>query len=232
MVKIFLDAGHGGSDSGAIGNGIHEANITLKLVLKTRDYLVRNYSNAEIMLSRDSDKTISLDARTDKANAWKADVFVSIHVNSATASATGFETFIHPITGADTKSLQNVMHNEIFNQIKGGNIIDRGKKQANFHVLRESNMSAILTENLFINNSTDASKLKNDAFLNMLAKGHARGLAKFFGLKEKELATTPTKDNVLYQVITGTFQEKQNAVEQVANLKKLGYDSYIIEKDK
>lgn len=234
MPKIFLDAGHGGSDSGAIGNGIQEADITLKLVLKIRDYLISNYSNIQIMVSRDNDKTVSLDARTNLANKWGADVFISVHVNSAAASATGFETFIHPITSAKTKALQNMMHYEILDQIKGEGVRDRGKKQANFHVLRESDMSAILTENLFINNSVDAAKLKSVMFLNKLAKGHAIGLAKFFGLNEKEAATSPTPINneTLYQVITGTFSDRANAEAQVAKLKSHGYDSYIIEKDK
>lgn len=71
-------------------------------------------------------------------------------------------------------------------------------------------------------------------FLNKLAKGHAIGLAKFFGLNEKEAATSPTPINneTLYQVITGTFSDRANAEAQVAKLKSHGYDSYIIEKDK
>lgn len=233
MVKIFLDAGHGGTDSGAIGNGLQEADLTLQIVLKTRSYLKANYENLEIMCSRESDVSRSLVQRTNNANDWGADVFVSVHINSATASATGFETYIHPITKAKTKALQNIMHTEIMEQIKGENIRDRGKKQSNFHVLRESDMSAILTETLFINNPVDASKLKSDAFLDRVAKGHAVGLAKFFGLTEKS-RTTPIEPNgaELFQVITGTYSTRANAETQVEKLKKDGYESYIIAKDK
>lgn len=232
-MKIFLDAGHGGTDSGAIGNGLQEADITLKIVLKTRNYLKEHYENVEIMLSRDKDVTVSLYTRTNQANKWGADAYVSVHVNSATASATGFETYIHPITEAKTKALQNMLHYEILDQIKNDGIRDRGKKQANFHVLRESDMSAILTENLFINNSADATKLKSEAFLDKLAKGHAIGLAKFFGLTEKT-AIVPfiPSDGEMYQVIAGTFSDRANAETQVAKLKKDGYESYIIAKDK
>lgn len=233
MVRIFLDAGHGGTDSGAIGNGLHEADIVLKIVLKIRDYLKANYEDIEIMLSRESDDAVTLYTRTNQANKWGADAYVSVHVNSATASATGFETFIHPITGANTKALQNMMHAEILEQIKRDNIVDRGKKQANFHVLRETDMSAILTENLFINSSSDSAKLKNDSFLDKLAKGHSLGLAKFFGLPKKKVPTPIVPDDrTFYQVITGTFTEKENAQKQVEKLKKSGYESYIIAKDK
>ncbi len=62
---------------------------------------------------------------------------------------------------------------------------NRGKKRANFHVLRESNMPAVLTENGFIDNSSDAAKLKSDAYLNRIALGHANGIAQALGLRPK-----------------------------------------------
>lgn len=239
MVKIVLDPGHGGKDSGAVGNGIQEKDITLNIVKKIEAKL-RGYKNVEIMLTRTDDTFHSLQERTDKANKWSADVFLSVHVNSATVvTAKGFETFTYPQADSKTKSFQNVLHEEVMKQISG--IVDRGKKQSNFHVLRETNMTALLSENLFINNSIDAAKLKDNGFLDKIAYGHTSGLVRFFGLQLAEdpkqvtspLAKSPTaeQEQALFQVICGTFNDITNATRQVEKLKALGYDSYIKKKD-
>jgi N-acetylmuramoyl-L-alanine amidase len=229
LTKIFLDAGHGGKDSGAVGNGISEKNIVLSIVKKINDHL-NSYKNVQTMLSRNDDTFLTLDQRTDQANSWGADVFLSIHVNSATdQSARGFETYIYPTTGPDTISFQNVMHQEITRKISpylGFN--DRGKKRSNFHVLRESNMKALLTENLFISNIADSTLLKSDEFLSSIALGHVIGLEKFFGLEH--IQSPSNNDSILYQVITGTFTEYENAQKKVEELKKDGHESYIQEK--
>src|SRR5699024_12654463 len=74
-----------------------------------------------------------------------------------------------------TNSIRSSIHNEIVRQT---GFIDRGKKEENFHVLRESSAPAILTENGFIDNANDASNLKDTAFINKIAQGHADGIAK------------------------------------------------------
>lgn len=73
MVKIFIDPGHGGSDPGAIGNGIQEKDITLKIGAKIRDILTAEYNNVTILMSRTGDSFPSLTDRTNAANAWGAD---------------------------------------------------------------------------------------------------------------------------------------------------------------
>jgi len=230
LTKIYLDAGHGGSDSGAVGNGILEKDITLAIAKKIQAILETNYQDVEIKQTRTTDVFLSLDARTTNANNWGADCFVAVHINSATTPlARGFASYIYNASpNARTISFQNMMHDAIVNQIKGSGITDRGKERANFHVLRESKMIAILTENLFISNSIDASLLKLDAFLDKVAQGHVDGLEKFFGLKKKPVSSP--LPNTLYQVVCGTFSEKANAEEQVKRLASDGYTAYIDEK--
>ena len=180
-MRIFLDAGHGGKDSGAIGHGILEKDIALKIVQRMQA-LLKEYKNADIILSRNEDKFISLNQRTQSANDWKADIFISVHCNSAVSnSAKGFESYRYTNVDAGTIAFQNVLHDEIMKAV-GSNINDRGKKQNNFHVLRDSAMKAVLTENLFINNATDAALLKQDSFIEKLAQGHVNGVEKFLGL--------------------------------------------------
>jgi N-acetylmuramoyl-L-alanine amidase len=224
MKKLFLDAGHGGKDNGASGNGIHEKDVVLQIAKKIEEGL-KAYDGIEVMMSRTSDVYLTLDERTDKANKWDADVFLSIHINSSTTTTgNGFGSYIYSFNpGEASIALQNIMHAEITKQIRTN---DRGKDSANFHVLRESNMPAILTENLFISNAADSKLLKSDEFLNRCALGHIFGIVKFLGLKKKETAPTPDK---IYRVQVGAFADKQNANDLAERLLKDGYKPYIVE---
>lgn len=236
MTKIYIDAGHGGTDPGASGNGLVEKNLTLSISKKIEEILKSDYENVQIMMTRDTDVFLSLTERTNKANAWKADVFVAIHINAAASpSAHGFESHIYPNTDAKTISFQNTMHSAILKAISSYKVEDRGKERSNFHVLRESHMTAILTENLFVTSPSDATLLKKSDFIEKVAQGHVDGLEKFFGLKKKTKAddSSPpsggTSDK-LYQVVAGTFADRDNAEAVVKKLKADGYESYIQEK--
>lgn len=233
MVKIYLDAGHGGKDSGAVGNGLYEKNVVLDIAKRIESKL-KAYKNVDVMQTRTTDVFLELSERTDKANKWGADCFLSIHLNAATnSSAKGFETFIYNgSVGSDTVAFQNVVHQEVMRQI-GKDVVERGKKRANFHVLRESRMIACLGENLFVSNAGDAALLKNSSFLDKIATGYVTGLEKFYGL---ERTIRPPTDNepdtgTLYQVVAGTFSSRDNADKRVAQLKKDGYSAYVQEKE-
>jgi N-acetylmuramoyl-L-alanine amidase len=230
LVKIYLDPGHGGSDPGAVGNGLSEKNVTLAITKAIEESLKANYKNVDIMMSRDEDVFISLDERTNKANKWGADCFLSVHINASTSTtAKGFASYIYTSTNAKTKAFQNVLHTNIVAELSDFKIEDDGKKQANFHVLRESNMAALLTENFFISTQSEANLLKQADFIKSIARGHVKGLEKFFGL-EKVSSPTPSTPTKLYSVICGVFGDRNNAIKRVEDLKAKGYQSYIDEK--
>lgn len=224
MVKIYLDGGHGGHDSGAAANGIKEKDVVLDICKRIEKGL-QVYENVETLMTRSTDEFLSLQERTDKANNWGADVLLSVHVNSSTmTTARGFESYIYPKAGAGTVAFQNVMHQEIMKKL--GATQDREKKQANFHMLRESNMKALLTENLFISNAADATLLKNDTFKQNVAEGHIVGLEKFLGLKKKE-TKPPSEPEKLYKVQIAAFEDKKRAEALAADLQKQGYRPII-----
>jgi len=92
--KIVLDAGHGGHDSGARGNGIREKDITLDVV-KRLGKLIEDRTDIEVVYTRDSDQFIPLWERTKIANEAGGKVFLSVHVNaSKNRGASGFETYL------------------------------------------------------------------------------------------------------------------------------------------
>jgi len=184
MTKIYIDAGHGGNDPGSSGHGLREKDLTLTIAKKVRNRL-KGY--ATVKMNRTNDKTLSLSQRTNDANNWGADYFLSIHINAG--GGTGYEDYIYNGSVSNkTVSTRNTMHAEIIKQIS--DVRNRGKKTANFAVLRQTSMPAMLTENLFIDTKADADKLKSNAFLNKLAQGHANGIIKAFGLSK---TTAPSK---------------------------------------
>lgn len=235
MPRIFIDAGHGGKDFGAIGNDLHEKDIVLDIALRIKEGL-SIFKDAQVFLSREKDKFLTLEERTNEANLWRADVLLSIHINSfKEKTVKGFESFIfNGNVSPATIAFQNILHAEIL-QAMGAEVEDRGKKRANFHMLRESNMSAVLTENLFLSSASDAKLLKSGNFRQKIANGHVAGIVKFLGLQlieqPKEEPIKKPRSEKLYKVQVGAFSEKENADNLVKELRAKGYRPFAFEED-
>jgi N-acetylmuramoyl-L-alanine amidase len=171
---VVIDPGHGGSDPGAIGNGLRECDLTLKISKRVKAALLRDF-DVDVKLTRRDDTFVSLDARAKFANDRRAAYFVAVHINSG--GGTGYEDYIHNNAGTTTSERRNALHKQVATFMAAHGMTDRGRKRANFAVLRQTTMAAVLTENLFIDTAADAHLLKDDAFLTGLAEAHARGIA-------------------------------------------------------
>ncbi|MFV8829152.1 N-acetylmuramoyl-L-alanine amidase [Alkalihalobacterium sp. APHAB7] len=219
MVKIFIDPGHGGDDTGAEGNGLVEKDLVLTISLEMQSILNR-YPDVEVRLSREDDRSVGLSERAQMANDWDADYFISVHVNAGEGS--GFESYIHSNSLEETVDKRETMHRVIVNTL---DVTDRGKKEADFAVLRETEMSAILTENLFVDNASEAEKLSNPSFLTEIAQAHVNGLVEIFDLEEIE--DNDQEDDVLFIVQVGAFENEENAKRLAEELEAQGYEAYI-----
>lgn len=184
MTTIWIDAGHGGKDPGAIGNGLKEKDITLRISLAMKQQLEAQYVDVKVLLTRTTDADITLKERTNKVNQAGANILISVHCNAG-GGAGGFETYRYTSASVASTSLQDMLHNAIMTELKPYNVTDRGQKAKNLHMLRESKMPAVLTENLFIDVANDASKLKQQEIIEAIAKGHVNGIAQFLSLKPK-----------------------------------------------
>jgi N-acetylmuramoyl-L-alanine amidase len=222
MKTIIIDPGHGGSDPGATYKGNEEKTLNLLTALKVRDYLKEHYQ-VTILMTRSENKTMSLNERTNFANETNADFYLSIHHNAG--GGTGFESFtFNGSVPSTTLSYQSIIHNEYISAIKKKHtVIDRGKKRANFHVLRETKMPALLVEILFIDNDRDLALLTNSVFRNDAARFLAEGVAKALSLPKK----TGIPGKQLFKVIAGSFAERKNAEERIAELKQKSYSAFI-----
>lgn len=171
-MKVFIDPGHGGKDPGAVSkDGIREKDIVLFVADRVQEYLKR--AGIETLMARTTDIDLDLKPRTDAANRWGANLFVSIHANAADdESAHGLEVFSYPgsIQGAYLSAAIERSY-----KVSSG-LYSRGTKTANFHVLRESSMPAALVELGFLSNKADLALLKEPAYLDKQALGIAFGI--------------------------------------------------------
>lgn len=224
MFKVYIDLGHGGNDSGALNKArnVLEKNVVLE-VGKLVDSKLRK-CGLDVKLSRTNDITKSLSQRTNEANAWGADCLVSIHVNDASRTdAKGLETYCYKFK---YRKLADCVHSEM---IKAGLYTkDRGVKEGNLHMVRESKMSACLVELFFINNEDDVNKLlnKKDEFATAIAKG----ICAYLGVKYVDnKPSNPSNDGKMLAVCIGAYKDRVNAEEALKQAKEKGFkDAYLI----
>lgn len=220
MIKIVLDAGHGGSDPGAVGpTGLRESDVALKITGRVTDLLLRR--NIDVVLTRQGDQRVSLSERVNIANKAKADYFVSIHINSATnPKATGTETFAFPGSIAGNRLATSIQKN----LVQAIGLANRGVKYANFTVIANTNMPACLVEVAFINNPTEEKLLKQDEFIETASVGIAKGILDLIGLDFME---DNSKVRVRYKgkdmLVDGIVQDDKNYVGIRDLLEKMGY---------
>jgi N-acetylmuramoyl-L-alanine amidase len=173
-VVVMIDPGHGGKDSGAVGiGGLQEKNIILPISQKLARILQQN--GVQVILTRDSDYFVSLQGRVDLASRANADVFVSIHANSAGSErpdVSGLETYYYD----SGLGLARIVHNSILRSV---NVRDRGVRRARFYVLRKSSMPSILVETGYMTGREDITKLKNPQYQNQMAEAIARGVLQY-----------------------------------------------------
>lgn len=164
---VVLDPGHGGSDPGTIHNGVQEKSITYNILYKyAKDYFNSSDSTIKAYWTRTSDTFISLDDRAAFAEKVGADLFISLHMNSATPSAKGTETYYSTINnktqsnGLNSAKLASIFQNGIIDTF---DFYNRKVKTANFAVIKKNTVPAILIELGFMSNSSDFAKLTNTA---------------------------------------------------------------------
>ena len=172
--KVFIDAGHGGSDPGALGFGYRESDLNLQIAKKIESKLKSR--GIDVKMSRSSDIYYSLSERAEMANDYGADAFVSIHQNSAeSASANGIETYYNR-NKEEEKPLSNDVQTQVINKTGATN---RGVKNAEFTVLVKSNMISALVECGFISNESEVKNLSDSDYQDKLATGIADGIENY-----------------------------------------------------
>lgn len=171
--KVVIDAGHGGSDYGAIRNGINEKDITLD-VAKRVEALLKKEGYA-VKMTRTSDVYVSLQGRCDISNAYDPDIFVSIHVNSSVRpEITGIETHYYH---QESMSLAQTLHSSLASNINSKN---RGLFKSKFYVINHTTAPSILMEIGFISNDGERAQLVSEKRKHDTARAIAEGVKNYF----------------------------------------------------
>jgi N-acetylmuramoyl-L-alanine amidase len=174
---VMLDAGHGGSDPGAPGvvDNADEKDITLKVcyLLKVR----LEQLGYRVLMTRTDDRFVSLGERGDYANSALPYVFVSIHCNSISQpDYQGAMTFHHDFASSDAVRLARDVQAGL---LAATGAVDKGVRKADFFVLRETVMPAILVETGFMTNKQECARLLDPAYQTKLAQGIAAGIDQY-----------------------------------------------------
>ena len=180
---VVLDAGHGGSDPGARGSSMNEKDANLQVALKTGALLQQRGIRVEY--TRRDDSYVSLEERSSIANRLNATVFVSIHMNSyGSSAASGTETYYYaPSSDAELYAqrderarLARAIQTQLVNTLQRQN---RGVKEANLSVLRNTSMPSALAEVVFISNPTEEGLLQTAWFQDKAAEAIANGISSY-----------------------------------------------------
>ncbi len=215
---VFIDPGHGGEDRAGVGpaEDVVEADVNLRVGMALRDYLKQ--AGANVIMSRETDKTVPLESRAQQANANNADLLVSIHHNAADNPFTNYTaTFYHASPGElgyrpSSYDLARYIQRDLsyvmgtpgplasFDGTMSDYLIYPGK---GFAVLRNSAMTAALVECSFFTSSYEEQRLKQEEFNSIQAWGIFRGIGKYVA------AGIP----VLRYVSASVFAESQPRIE-------------------
>lgn len=187
-----IDAGHGGRDVGCEGSKAKEKDITLKVALRVVELVRANIGGVKVMMTRDRDKFVSLEERANFANRNKADLFVSIHVNSAPEApyVRGTETYYGPLGGTSNVILEadrkrNIRKSELMAwQMQkyyglAGRPISRGVKRERYYVILYTRMPSILTEVGFISTASEQAYMMSKAGQEEMAQCIYKGLKEY-----------------------------------------------------
>ncbi|GAV16040.1 N-acetylmuramoyl-L-alanine amidase family protein [Paenibacillus sp. chi10] len=175
---VVIDPGHGGSDPGTSGYSNQvEKDFTLALSLKVQALLLEE-PEIKVVMTRETDVYPTRTERVQLANTGKADVFVSIHGNSVKDSpkTTGTETFYYQ--RSSSKSLAEVIHRHLIEAI---GLKDRGVKNGDLQVIRETTMPAVLLEIGFLSNPEEEAALLSDSFQDKAAQAIVDGIKEYLG---------------------------------------------------
>lgn len=214
MPTVFLSAGHGGNDPGAVAFGLKEKDINLQTLLACRAELERH--GVKVVASRMVDEADPVAQEVREANESGADVAVSFHANAG--GGDGFEAFYYK-GNMEGKRLAQLT--EKYVKELGQN--SRGVKANNLMFTRETKMTAVLVESFFVDSE---DRKIGDLVSEQKAFGvaYAKAILEYLGISHK----TDVVEDKLYRVQVGAFRKKENAEKLLAELKEKGYSCFIV----
>lgn len=200
MAKVFLGVGHGGKDPGAVGNGLHEADLNLAIALACRDELERH--GVIVGMSRATDENDPVSDEAKECNAFLPDLGLDIHCNAG--GGDGAEVFYHYNGGTGKKLAENILA-EIVNigqNSRGAKTRRRSDGKDYYYFVRETACPSVVVECAFIDTAKDIAIIDTAEERKAMGIAIAKGVLATLGIKYKE-------EKKLVSVQIGTFERHQ-----------------------
>lgn len=219
MPKVFIGAGHGGSDPGAVSNNTKEKDLNLSIALACRDVLERH--GVSVKMSRTKDENDTISEEISECNEYSPDLAVDIHNNAG--GGDGGEVF-HSYLGGKGKTLAEDILAEIVKigqNSRGAKIRKNANGKDYYAFIRNTTCPAVIVECAFVDNSTDLEILATEGKRQLMGEAIAKGILKTLGIEFQ------AKTGTIYRVQVGAYKVKANAEAMLKKIKEAGFDAFI-----
>lgn len=227
--KVFISAGHGGSDSGSVGNGFKEKDLNLSIAMACGNYL--KSKGVEVQMSRVKDEDDDLNQEARESNAFGPDLTVSIHNNAG--GGDGVEAWYSIVGGLGKTCAENILAEVVkIGQNSRGAKTRKGSNGRDYYgFIRQTKAPAVIVECAFIDNATDIQIINTESKRVVMGEAIAKGILKTLGIADSAPVTTAapiTKsiEEVAKEVIAGKYG---NGEARKIALKNAGYDPSAVQ---
>lgn len=217
-MKVFISAGHGGSDPGAVANGVKEKDLNLSIALACRDELKRH--GVEVKMSRAKDENDPLSEEIKECNAYAPDLAVSIHNNAG--GGDGAEAFYHYGGGKSKTLAENILAEvvKVGQNSRGAKVRKNSQGKDYYGFIRETSAPAVIVECAFVDNATDLKILASESDRQKVGRAIANGVLKTLGVA--------IQGERRYKVQVGAYLYRENAEDMQRKIKAVGFDAFIV----
>ena len=218
-MKVFISAGHGGSDPGAVANGVKEKDLNLSIALACRDLLAKH--GIEVKMSRTKDENDPLADEIKECNAYAPDLAVSIHNNAG--GGDGAEVFHHHGGGKGKTLAENILAEivKVGQNSRGAKVRKNSQGKDYYGFIRETSCPAVIVECAFVDNAKDLQIIATEAQRKAIGEAVAKGILKTLGV-------SISSENGYWKVQVGAYLYRENAEVMQKKIKAVGFDAFIV----
>ena len=218
-MKVFLGVGHGGSDPGAVANGVKEKDLNLSIALACRDMLTKH--GVTVKMSRDKDENDPIGDEVKECNAFAPDLAVDIHNNAG--GGDGGEVFYHHGGGKGKTLAENILAEIVKAGQNSRGIKTRVNSQGKdyYAFIRNTSCPAVIVECAFVDNASDLKILASERDRQEMGVAIAKGILKTLGVEIQG-------DKGYWKVQVGAYLYRENAEDMQRKIKSLGFNAFIV----
>ena len=219
MAKVFISAGHGGSDPGAVANNVKEKDLNLSIALACRDELERH--GVSVKMSRTKDEYDPVGDEVKECNAYGPELAVSIHNNAG--GGDGGEVFYHHGGGKGKTLAENILAEMVKLGQNSRGIKTRVNSQGKdyYAFIRNTTCPAVIVECAFVDNATDLKILATEDDRKKMGVAIAKGILKTLGVEYQA-------EKGYWKVQVGACLYRESAVALQKKIKAVGFDAFIV----